>query len=253
MSDQNEGMLAFLGVPADRRLLDEDLVNLPAAEQYHEPAVVTHKHDRLVAAGSLLTGTTLIGGGALMLYGGWEAIFNGGGALDLLVAVVGILLVATHWGWVHVAEYLGVTIDERANRTQDARRQEWLEAIQPYPRFSVSTVVLDDASTRIERVLHRPVLTAHNAFTFVRETEAEKTYDADAPAEVIASSVEEMRRQARIETDRTRGLWEAASSAYAATLSSTDDDKQRLAAQRAAAVALSEHINKSLLEPPLVE
>jgi hypothetical protein len=253
MSDQNEGMLAFLGVPADRRLLDEDLVNLPAAEQYHEPAVVTHKHDRLVAAGSLLTGTTLIGGGALTLYGGWEVLFNGGGAFDVVVAVVGILLVATHWGWVHVAEYLGVTIDERANRTQDARRQEWLEAIQPYPRFSVSTVVLDDASTRIERVLHRPVLTAHNAFTFVRETEAEKTYDADVPAQVIASSVEEMRRQARIETDRTRGLWEAASSAYAATLSSADDDKQRLAAQRAAAIALSEHINESLLEPPLVE
>lgn len=253
MSDQNEGLLAFLGVPADRRLLDEDLVNLPAAEQYHEPAVVTHKHDRLVAAGSLLTGTTLIGGGALTLYGGWEALFNGGGAFDVVVAVIGILLVATHWGWVHVAEYVGVTIDERANRAQDARRQDWLEAIQPYPRFSVSTVVLDDASTRIERVLHRPVLTAHNTFTFVRETEAEKTYDADAPAEVIASGVEEMRRQARIENDRTGGLWEAASSAYAATLSSADDDKQRLAAQRAAAIALSEHINKSLLEPPLVE
>ena len=98
-----------------------------------------------------------------------------------MVAVIGILLVATHWGWVHVAEYVGVTIDERANRTEEARRQDWLVAIQPDPRFSVSTVVLDDASTRIERVLHRPVLTANGTFTFVRETEAEKTYDADAP------------------------------------------------------------------------
>ena len=62
------------------------------------------------------------------------------------------------------------------------------QRLQPYPRFSVSTVVLDDASTRIERVLHRPVLTANNTFTFVRETEAEKTYDADAPAQVIAGS-----------------------------------------------------------------
>jgi hypothetical protein len=195
----------------------------------------------------------LIGGAALVLYGGFEALLNGGGAFDVVVAVVGILLVATHWGWVHVAEYVGVTIDERAQRAQDARRQDWLAAIQPYPRFSVSTVVLDDASTRIERVLHRPVLTAHNTFTFVRDTEAEKTCDADAPAEVIASTVEEMRRQARIETDRIRGLWEAASSAYEVALLSADDDEQRLAAQRAAAIALSEHINESLLEPPLVE
>jgi len=253
MGDQNEGMLAFLGVPADRRLLDQDMVNLPAPEQYHEPAVITHKHDRLVTAGSLLTGASLIGGAALVLYGGFEALFNGGGAFDVVVAVVGILLVATHWGWVHVAEYVGVTIDERAQRAQDARRQDWLAAIQPYPRFSVSTVVLDDASTRIERVLHRPVLTAHNTCTFVRDTEAEKTCDADAPAEVIASTVEEMRRQARIETDRIRGLWEAASSAYEVALLSADDDEQRLAAQRAAAIALSEHINESLLEPPLVE
>ena len=253
MGEPHEGMLAFLGVPADRRLLDEDLVNLPAAERYHELAVVTHKHDRLVAAGSLLTGATLIGGAAIALYGGWEVLFNGGGAFGVAVAVIGILLVATHWGWVHVAEYLGVAIDERAQRTQDARRQDWLAAIQPYPRFSVSTVVLDDASTRVERVLHRPVLTAHNTFTFVRETEAENTYDADAPAQVIAGSVEEMRREARIETDRIHRLWEAASSAYAVALSGADDDKQRLAAQRAAATALSEHINKSLLEPPLVE
>ena len=253
MGDPNDGMLAFLGVPADRRLLDEDLANLPAAEQYHDSAVVTHKHDRLVAAGSLLTGVSLIGGAAIALYGGWDLLFNGGGAVGAVAVVIGVLLVATHWGWVHVAEYLGLTIDGRARRTQDAQRQAWLAAIQPYPRFSVSTVVLDDASTRIERILHRPVLTAHNTFTFVREPGAEKTYDADSPAQVIAGSAEEMRRQARIETDQICGLWEAASSAYAAALSSDDDDRQRLAAQRAAAIALSEHINESLLEPPLVE
>jgi hypothetical protein len=114
-------------------------------------------------------------------------------------------------------------------------------------------VVLDDASTRIERILHRPVLTANGTFTFVREPGAEKTYDADAPAQLIAASVEDVRREAQIETNRIRGLWEAASSAYAAALASADDDKQQLAARRAAAIALSEHINTSLLEPPLVE
>jgi hypothetical protein len=246
-------MLAFLGVAADRRLLDEDLINLPDAEQHHERAISTHKHDRLVAAGSLLTGATLISGTAMLLFGGLELLFNSGGAFDVVVAVLGILLVGTHWGWVHVAEYIGLTIDERQRRAAEIRRREWLASIQPYPRFSVVTGVLDDASTRVERVLHRPVLTAQHTFTFVRETDAEKTYDADTPAAVIATSVETMRRQARLETDRLRGLWEAGSSAYKAALFSAEDDQQRLAAQRAAATALSEHINASLLEPPLVE
>ena len=62
-----------------------------------------------------------------------------------------------------------------------------------------------------------------------------------------------MRRQARIETDRFRELWEAASTAYAAALPNAHDEQQRLAAQRAAAIALSEHINASLLEPPLID
>ena len=249
----SQSMVAFLGVPADRRLLDEDLVNLPDAEQRREPVISTQQHDRLVAAGSLATGVTLIGGGALLLYGGWQFLLGGGGAVDAVLALIGLLLVATHWGWVHVAEYIGLTIDEREQSAADKRRQEWLATIEPYPRFSVSTSVLDDASTRVERVLHQPVLTPQHTFTFVREPDAEKTFDADASAEVIATAVETMRRQARLETDHLRELWEAASSAYAGALLGAEDDQQRLVAQRAAAMALSEHINASLLEPPLVE
>lgn len=253
MGDGSQGMVAFLGLAADRRLLDEDLGNLPDAEQRREPLISTQRHERLVAAGSLLTGATLIGGAAMALYGAWQLLFHAGGALHAVLAAAGILLVATHWGWVHVAEYIGLTIDERQERATDERRRDWLASVQPYPRFSVSTSVLNDASTRVERVLHQPVLTARHTFTFVRETGAEKTYDAQASAEVIATAVETMRRQARLETDRLRGLWEAASTAYAAALFSADDDQQRLAAQRAAATALSEHINASLLDPPLVE
>ncbi len=249
----SQSMVAFLGVPADRRLLDEDLANLPDAEQRREPVISTQQHDRLVAAGSLATGATLIGGGALLLYGGWQFLFGGGGAVDAILALIGLLLVATHWGWVHVAEYIGLTIDGRKQSAADERRQEWLATIEPYPRFSVSTSVLDDASTRVERVLHQPVLTPQHTFTFVREPDAEKTFDADASAEVIATAVETMRRQARLETDHLRELWEAASSAYAGALLGAEDDQQRLVAQRAAAMALSEHINASLLEPPLVE
>jgi hypothetical protein len=253
MADGSRDMVAFLGVAADERLLAEDRFNLPDAEQRQEPVISSHRHDRLVAAGSLLTGVTLIGGTALGLYGGWRLLFDGGGAIDAVLALIGILFAGTHWGWVHVAEYIGLTIDEREQRAIDARERDWLASIQPYPRFSVSTRVLDDASTRVERVLHQPVLTANHTFTFVRESDAEETYDAHASAEVIATAVETMRRQARLETDRLSELWEAASTAYDAALAIADGDQQRLAAERAAATALSEHINASLLEPPLVE
>ncbi len=253
MADDNHGMVAFLGVPADRRLLNEDLFNLPTAEQHLEPAVSTEQHDRLVAAGSLATGVTLVGGAAILLYGAVQLLFNGGGAFEAVIAVIGLVLAGTHWGWVHVAEYVGLMIDERQQRATDERRRDWLATIQPYPRFSVSTSVLDDASTRVERVLHQPVLTAQHTFTFVRETDAEKTFDAHTSAEVIADTVETMRRHARLENDRLRELWEAASTAYAAALLSANDDEHELAARRAAATALSEHINASLLEPPLVE
>jgi hypothetical protein len=253
MADSGQQMVAFLGVPADRRLLSDDIDNLPDAEQRREPAISTHKHDRLVAAGSFMTAATLIVGAVMTLYGGAQALFNSGGGFDVVLAVVGVLLVATHWGWVHVAEYAGLTIDDRQERSSDARAQDWLAALEPYPRFSVSTSVLDDASTRVERVLHKPVLTTRNTFTFVRETDSAQTFDAETSAEVIATAVETMRRKARLETDRLHGLWEAASTAYAAAMLNAEDDQQRLAAQRAAATALSEHINASLLEPPLVE
>lgn len=253
MVENSQGMLAFLGVAPDRRLLDEDLSNLPEAEQHHEPAISTEGHDRLVRAGSLLTGVTLIGGIALLLYGAVQLLFNGGGAFNAVIALIGLLLAGTHWGWVHVAEYAGLTIDAHRQREIEARELQWLATIEPYPRFSISTSVLDDASTRVERTLHRPVLTEQQTFTFVRQTDAEKTFDPHAPAEAIAMAVETMRREARLETDRLRELWEAASSAYAAAALSDQDDQQQLAARRAAAAALSEHINTSLLEPPLVE
>ncbi len=249
----SRGMLAFLGVPADNRLLDDDLGNLPDTEQYRDLVVSGQGHDRLVTAGSVLTGVSLFGGAAMLLYGGWQLLFDGGSAYDAFLAGIGIVLIGTHWGWVHVAEYVGLTLDDRQRRLSDQRRQEWLSMIQPYPRFSVSTSVLDNASTRVERVLHRPVLTARRTFTFVREPDAEETYDARTSAEVIATAVETMRRQARLETDRSRENWEAAATAYEAALLSAEDDQQQLAAERAAATALSEHINASLLEPPLVE
>jgi hypothetical protein len=249
-----QDMVAFLGAAPDRRLLDEDLDSLPAAEQRHEPEPVSHGHNRLVAAGSFMTGASLIGGALLTLYALWRLVFHSGGAVDIALIVVGVLLVATHWGWVHVAEYVGITLDEHETRALTRRAGEWLGSIEPYPRFSVTTSVLADASTRVERVLHRPVLTSGGkTFTFERETVSERVFGAEASAEEIADGVETLRRQARLDTDRQRELWEAASSTYHARLLHEQDEEERLAAQRAAAAALSEHINESLREPPLVE
>ncbi len=253
MSETGSSLVAFLGVPADPRLLGADLPALPDAEQRREPAIATHEHDRLVAAGSLMTGASLIAGSALLLFGGWQVLGGGAAALGAILVVIGLLLVGTHWGWVHVAEYAGLTIDDRRLRSAEERQRAWLAEIEPYPRFSVTTRVLADASTQVQRIRHEPLLTPQHTFTFVRHTDAEQTYDADAPAQDIAAGVEALRRQARLETDRLHELWSAAASAYAARLSGADDEQQRLAAQRAAATALSEHLNESLLEPPLVE
>jgi hypothetical protein len=253
MVDGRSEMVAFLGVDPDPGLLHGDPSSLPSTELAPEPAAPSHRHGRLVAAGSTLTGVTLVGGLALLIYGAAELLFNGGGAFDVAVAAIGLLLAATHWGWVHVAEYLGLTIDAREQRVTDARRQAWLAGIEPYPRYTVSTSVLNDASIRVQRVLYRPILTAAHTFTFVRETDTETTYDADTPAEVVATTVESMRRQARLETDRLHELWEVAATSYAARLADDADDQQRLEAERAAATALSEHINASLLEPPVIE
>jgi len=41
MADGGGGMVALLGIPPDRRLLAEDLANLPEAEQLREPPVTT--------------------------------------------------------------------------------------------------------------------------------------------------------------------------------------------------------------------
>jgi hypothetical protein len=253
MTDDSRGLLAFLGVPPDPRLLDEDLLNLPLGEQHREPAVSNRQHDRVVAAGSVLTGLSLVGGAALLLWGAWRLLFEGGGALDAVFAAVGLVLAATHWGWVHVAEYVGLTLDARQTREIEAHQEQWLATIEPYPRFSVTTSVGDDGTTSVERILHRPVLTEGHTFTFHRESDTEHRHGADAPAEVIAEDAETMRRQARLQTDRMRELWHAASTAYSAALLNAHDDEERLAADRAAAHALSEHINASLLEAPVVE
>lgn len=253
MTESGETMVAFLGVAADPKLLSEDLDGLPEAALRPASVVVTDTHNRLVTAGSVMTAATLIGGVLLAIYGGEQLVAGAGGALAVGLGLVGLLLAGTHWGWVHVAEYVGLGLDERQERGNREREQRWLATVSPYARFTIRTTVLADASIAVERVVYKPALTSQHAFTFERVTEAAATFDADTPAHVIADRVETLRREARLETDRLSGLWDAASSAYDAALLDADDDQQQLAARRAAAVALSQHINASLLQPPLVE
>ena len=254
MTERGDATVAFLGVPADRSLLDSDVQGLSdSSEPRPAPIVRAAKHDRLVAAGSLMTAVTLVGGGALAIYGIEQLLFDGGGAPAVVLAAVGLLLAGTHWGWVHIAEYLGLGIDQRRERAKAAADDAWLQTISPYQRFTVVTSVLTDASICVERVFYLPVLTPQHTFTFDRVAEAAGLFEADTAAEVIAERVETLRREARLETDRRRELWEVGSVAYDAALSSADDDRQQLAAKRAAALALSQHINASLSEPPLVE
>ena len=62
MADAEQGMVAFLGVAPDPRLLEQDNPTSRTPSSTGELTISTHEHDRLVAAGSVLTGATLIGG-----------------------------------------------------------------------------------------------------------------------------------------------------------------------------------------------
>lgn len=253
MIERGDALVSFLGVPADRELLDEDLDGLAESELRPALTVSAGKHDRVVAVGSFMTAVTLLGGGALAIFGAEQLLFGGGGALAVVLLAVGMLLAGTHWGWVHVAEYVGIGIDQRHERANAAANDAWLRTVAPYQRFAVVTRVLSDASICVVRVSYQPVLTERHTFVFDRANEVVDTFDADTPTEVIAARVETLRRKARLETDRRHELWTVASDAYAAELSSADDDHQQMAGQHAAALALSEHINASLREPPLLE
>ena len=183
-----------------------------------------------------------------------QLLFNGGGAVSAVVAVIGILLVATHWGWVHVAEYVGLTIDEhqqrddrsaRAAMARDGPAVSALQRLDERPRRRVD-------ACRTQSCTGRSSPRSTRSRSFVRRTPRRRSTPMLRPR----SSPRPSRRCAARRGSRPTvfaELWEAASSAYAAALFSAEDEQQRLAAQRAAATALSEHINASLLEPPLVE
>jgi hypothetical protein len=245
--------LDLLGHEPDPRLLGEDLGKLPASVA-PPPAPLPESAARrqVVRAGATMTGVTLIGGLALSLLG-LVRLLTDGGILSLVVLVLGIVLVSTHWGWVHVAELTGNRIEGHRHASLADRQAAWLREIEPYPHWEVSTSAGDDGSITILTVCHRPIATGEQTFSFVSEEVAREVHSADEPAAAVTERAELLRRQAAIDTQQARERYEVARDAYEHALIARDDEQQRVAALRAASEALSERINTNLRDPPLVE
>jgi hypothetical protein len=250
---QDSDLVELLGCRADEQLLEADDAELPHAIGRPEPLPGPSRgRGGIVAAGATMTGATLVGGIILFAFGGIEALSNGS-VLALVLMLIGIVFVSTHWGWVHVAEFTASAADRRRASATRARNHQWLESIQPYTRHEVSTRVADDGSICIVRSRYRPVRSGGRGFRFVREVESEELHSAEAPAAEVTERAEHLRREAARTTERERERYELAADAYETALLDAGDEQERLAARRAASAALSERINANLRDPPLIE
>jgi hypothetical protein len=250
---QGTDIAELVRLKPDERLLGEDLDKLPAAVGHPEAVPPSPARRRVVAIGATLTGVTLILGTVLALFGAIDGIATGFDTGSVLALIVGIVLVATHWGWVHVAEITGQRLERRGSREVLDRRQSWLAAIEPYTRWDVATHTDDDGSIAIVTTRYRPVASHERTFTFVKETVAEERHSGDEQAAVVAERAELLRRQAAAETALERDRYEAAHDAHEGALLEHADEQERLDAVRAASRALSDQINTNLRNPPLAE
>ncbi len=243
----------LVGLKPDERLLDQDLEQLPETVGRPETIVPSRTRGRIVGTGATLTAVSLIAGVLLVLLGVVDAVSGGIDVAGVLALVLGGLLIATHWGWVHVAEITANSLEGHSNAEVLERRQQWLSAIEPYPRLEVSTEVQDDGSIAICTVRHRPLRVGEDRFTFAREPQHREVHSADEPAAAVADRAETLRREAAVVNEEERRRYEIAAEAYDAALIGRADDEQRRLARRAASEALSHQINSNLRDPPLVE
>jgi hypothetical protein len=237
----------------DDRLLSEDLDKLPEAVGRPDTLPPSRARGRIVGTGATLTAASLLIGIALVALGAIEVISSGVDLTAALALVLGVVLIATHWGWVHVAELTAQKVEGHSATATVDRRAEWLHTIQPYTRYEVSTRVGDDGSISIETVRHRPIRSGPHSFTFVREIQEREVHSPDEPAAVVSERAEVLRREAALDTERERQRHEIAADAYHAAMLGRADDEQRRLALRAASEALSRQINSNLRDPPLVE
>lgn len=243
----------FVGSEPDERLLAEDLDKLPAAVGRPETIVSSRARGRIVGTGATLTAVSLVIGVLLVALGVVDAISSGIDAGALLALVVGGVLIATHWGWVHVAEITANSVEGHSNAEVIERRRQWLTGIEPYSRLEVSTEVGDDGSIAICTMRHRPVQVGEDRFTFVRELQQREVHSPDEPAAAVTERAETLRREAAIVNEEEHRRYEIAAEAYHAALIGRADEEQRRLARRAASEALSHQINSNLRDPPLVE
>jgi hypothetical protein len=242
----------MLGRIADEHLLSEPSA-LPAAFARPAPILPNQRRRWIVGVGATLTGVTLVGGIALIVAALVGIIASGFGALEIAALAIGIVLVATHWGWVHVAEFTAMTLEGRRERVALERTGRWLAAIEPYTRYEVSTRVGEDGAITIARTRHRPVPSGEGRFTFVAEVEHSEVHSADEPGAVVAERAESMRREAALDTDRERQSWIKLAGERETEEMRREQEERLKEALRAESQALSERINANLRDPPLEE
>jgi hypothetical protein len=244
----------LLGRTASHELLAGQDRTLPdSVGQPPPPAPPSQARRKVVAIGATLTGLTLVGGIALIVLGLLDAISSGFGALALTAIVLGTVLVSTHWGWVHVAEFTSNTIDARHSSEIEDIRGRWLAAIEPYTRYEVTTHVEDDGSLTIATIRYQPVSAGEGQFTFVREILDPERHSEEEPAAPVAERAEHLRRRAAQLTEQERARYLAAADAQHQHQLGRQDEEELLRARRAASEALSHQINTNLRDPPLTE
>lgn len=236
------------------RRADEQLLTLPASELPADVGVPPElpadpRRAAVVGAGATLTGLSLVAGVLLAILGVVE--LSGGSAGTGLPALAGgIALIATHWGWVHVAEFAAGGLESAHQRRPRAAREAWLASIEPYPRWTIATTAQDDGTIVIERACLRPVPVGDDRFTFVRASEHRELHDADEPGASVTERAELLRRQAAAGTEAARRRYEAVATARLHADIEVEDERERRAAARAASEALSEQINRNLAHAP---
>jgi hypothetical protein len=243
----------LVGREPDPRLLSEDLDKLPEVLGRPETFVPTGARGRIVGTGATLTAASLVIGCLLVVLGVIDGLASGIDGLPIAIVTIGAVLIATHWGWVHVAEITANSIEGRGRAVVEDHRQHWLSTVEPYTHYEVITRVEADGSIAIDRIAYRPTVRGERGFTFTRTVDHEEVHSPDEPAAAVTERAESLRREAALDTERERERYQIAADAYESALIDDADEQQRLLAQRAASEALSEQINSNLRDPPLVE
>lgn len=251
MADEEHGD-DLIGLAADESLLAAAPGRLPAALGQAASLTVSPARARVVGIGATLTGVSLLGGIGLLIFGLIE-LLGGGGGLTVVALILGLVLVSTHWGWVHVAEAAAQGLDRRSNAPVLDERARWLAGIAPFTRYEVTTRAGADGAITIERIRYEPVRAGERTFTFRSETELSEVHSGEEPGAAISERAELLRRQAARDTARQRELFQVRADAHTSAELSARDDRERAELRAAESRALSEQINANLRDPPLVE